>query len=54
MCECLLQTFNGLLRNNKSVKEDNPNKRDKGLHINNCNLIVIISNELDQFEAAIF
>ncbi len=43
-----------VLRNNKIVKEENPNKRDKSLRINNNDLIVIVSNELDYFEDTYF
>lgn len=43
-----------VLRSNKIVREENPNKRDKSLHINKNDLFVIVSNELDYFEGTYF
>jgi hypothetical protein len=43
-----------ILRSNKIIREEYPNKRDKSLHINNSDLIVIVSNELNYFEGTYF
>jgi hypothetical protein len=42
------------LRNSNVVIEERPNKRDRSLYINNRDLLVIVSNELDHFEGAYF